>query len=242
MKRNPNDIRKTAVLAAAAAAGVTLWSAAAAASENRPADFETEFELELELPPDLPAPQPEREAQAFVDGEAPVAADEPVIIAAALDVAPVADECCAAIELVAPEATMSAWARAVSDYLDHHLARPTDSQDSIEERAAEAFATLASEQKASAASTTCEFCAKLLAELNDEQPAAEHAAYHADAEMIPVACPTDSFEWQVLANWTIARFAGVSRTMNAADAVPASDGGDTCFRLIVGDEQQVSTD
>ncbi len=237
MKRNHNDIRTTAVLAAVAA-GVTLWTSAALASETRPADFETEFEIEL----DLPAP-PQAAVEAADDAAAEDAEDFEAFIAA-LVARPVTEEweCCVPVELVASEATMEGWAQAVSDYLDGYVASTTAAEavageatavDAFAaEDAAELVVALATAQHVSAASTTCEFCAELLAEQEDERQAEEGEA----------GAVASHVGWHVLREWTIARFAGVSRTTNEIEAVPASDGGDTCFRLILGDERQSSAE
>lgn len=248
MKRNRHDLRTTAVLAAAAAAGLTLWTSAAA-SETRPADFETEFELDLPVQPAAETAAP---------------ALPPAVVAAET----VGDgwECCDAVELVASEASMKGWGEAVSNYLDRYFDRPADGEavaselvgaEAVERNAIEVAATdaaaaidavaatdavSADAEHVSAASTDCEFCAKLLATLNEEVEAYELAILAAEAEAIFAEAAPEPVEWQLLTPWSVARFAAISRTLDAIGPVPASDGGDTCFRIPASDERRASAD
>ena len=84
MNPNQNHLRKTAILAAAAAAGVTMWTSSTSASETRPADFETEFEVDLSLEVTEELPDVPRTTEQLVA--------EPAVQAAVVQVPSVVDE------------------------------------------------------------------------------------------------------------------------------------------------------
>jgi hypothetical protein len=122
MKRNRDRdrVRRAAIATAAAATGVTIWSSTASAAwdfssgpastERRPAEFETEFELDVEVAAEgLTAAQPIAEAHDWI--------------------------CECPQELIASEATMDGWARAINDYLDQFLDEAADDEPRTAEAA-----------------------------------------------------------------------------------------------------------
>jgi hypothetical protein len=235
MNRNQNHLRKTAILAAAAAAGVTMWTSSTSASETRPADFETEFEVDLSL----------EVTQELPDGPGTVEllVAEPAVRAAVIQVPSVVDEweCCAAVELVAPEATMEGWSLAVADYLDQYLARPADEQQTNP-----AEATQAAAAQPSSVSAVCEFCLHELQAQEDEKQLLEEiidfaAALRSEQSEPQVSTRDEPVGWQVLTQWTIARFEARTAAFSAIDPSPAT-GGEDCFRLPAGEEFEALLD
>lgn len=222
MNPNHNPLRKTALLAAAAA-GVTIWTSSASASETRPGDLETEFEVDLSLEVTVEL------AEGAATAEPPVA--EPAVQAAVVEVPSVVDEweCCAAVELVAPEATMEGWSLAVSDYLDHYLARPTD-----EAQPAEAEVTQAAATQTPARSAVCEFCLHELEARENERQLSEElidfaAALQQSQSEPQVSTRDEPVGWQVLTRWTIARFEARGASFGAIDPSPATGGEEQAF-------------
>jgi len=236
MNPNQNHLRKTAILAAAAAAGVTMWTSSTSASETRPADFETEFEVDLSLEVTV-------ELSDGTDAVAESSVAEPAVQAAVVQVPSAVDEweCAAAVELVAPEATMEGWSIAVADYLDQYLARPANDAES-----ANAEATQAAAVQSSGVSAVCEFCLHELQAQEDEKQLLEEiidfaAALQQSQQSQPqVSTRDEPVGWQVLTQWTIARFEARTASFGAIDPSPATGGED--FFQLAGEEREASTD